>query len=43
LSPLDLYEVVDITLSGPDHPLTVKARVVWSNATWCGCRVYQYF
>ncbi|MGB6376595.1 MAG: PilZ domain-containing protein, partial [Syntrophobacteria bacterium] len=29
LSPLELHEVVDITISGPDHPITVKARVVW--------------
>jgi hypothetical protein len=31
LSPLELHEVVDITLSGPDHPETVKARVVWTS------------
>ena len=31
LSPLDLHEVVDITISGLDHPITVKARVVWSS------------
>ena len=31
LSPLDLHEVVDITISGPEHPITVKARVVWSS------------
>jgi uncharacterized protein (TIGR02266 family) len=31
LSPLELHEVVDMTLSGPDHPITVKARVVWSS------------
>ena len=31
LSPLELHEVVDITLSGPDHPVTVKARVVWTS------------
>ena len=31
LSPLELHEVVDITISGPDHPITVKARVVWSS------------
>ena len=29
LSPLELHEVVDITISGLDHPITVKARVVW--------------
>jgi len=32
LSPLELYEVVDMTFSGPDHPITVKARVVWSSS-----------
>ena len=31
LSPLELHEVVDITASGPEHPITVKARVVWSS------------
>jgi hypothetical protein len=31
LSPLELNEVVDMTISGPDHPITVKARVVWSS------------
>ena len=31
LSPLELHEVVDITISGTDHPITVKARVVWSS------------
>ena len=31
LSPLELHEVVDMTFSGPDHPITVKARVVWSS------------
>ena len=31
MSPLELHEVVDITLSGPDHPITIKARVVWSS------------
>ena len=31
LSPLELHEVVDITISDPDHPITVKARVVWSS------------
>ncbi|MDH3852489.1 MAG: PilZ domain-containing protein [Deltaproteobacteria bacterium] len=32
LSPLELHEVVDMTLSGPDHPITVKAKVVWSSS-----------
>ncbi len=32
LSPLALHEVVDMTISGPDHPITVKARVVWSSS-----------
>src|SRR5210317_1599636 len=32
LSPLELHEVVDMTISGPDHPITVKARVVWSSS-----------
>ena len=31
LSRLELHEVVDMTFSGPDHPITVKARVVWSS------------
>jgi hypothetical protein len=31
LSPLELHEVVDMTISGSDHPITVKARVVWSS------------
>ena len=31
LSPLELHEVVDIMISGTDHPITVKARVVWSS------------
>ena len=31
LSPLELHEVVDMTISGPDHPITIKARVVWSS------------
>jgi hypothetical protein len=31
LSPLELHEVVDMNISGPDQPITVKARVVWSN------------
>ena len=32
LSPLELHEVVDMTISGPDHPITVKARVVWTSS-----------
>jgi hypothetical protein len=32
LTPLELHEVVDITISGLDHPITVKARVVWSSS-----------
>jgi len=32
LSPLELHEVVDMTFSGPDHLITVKARVVWSSS-----------
>jgi uncharacterized protein (TIGR02266 family) len=32
LSPLELHEVVDMTFSGPDHPITVKARVVWTSS-----------
>jgi hypothetical protein len=32
LSLLELHEVVDMTISGPDHPITVKARVVWSRS-----------
>jgi hypothetical protein len=32
LAPLELHEVVDMTISGPDHPITVKARVVWSSS-----------
>ena len=31
LSPLELHEVVDMTISGPDQFITVKARVVWSS------------
>jgi len=31
LSPLELHEVIDMVISGPDHPITVKARVVWSS------------
>jgi len=32
LSPLELHEVVDMTLGGPDRSITVKARVVWSSS-----------
>jgi uncharacterized protein (TIGR02266 family) len=32
LSRLELDEVVDMTINGPDHPITVKARVVWSSS-----------
>jgi len=32
LSLLELHEVVNMTISGPDHPITVKARVVWSRS-----------
>ena len=32
LSPLELHEVVNMTFSGPDHPITVKAKVVWSSS-----------
>ena len=32
LSRLELHEVVDMTFSGPDHPITVKAKVVWSSS-----------
>ena len=31
LSPLELHEVIDITTSGSENPITVKARVVWSS------------
>jgi hypothetical protein len=31
LSPLELHEVVDMTISGPEHPIKVRARVVWSS------------
>jgi uncharacterized protein (TIGR02266 family) len=31
LSPLELHEVVDMSISGPGFPITVKARVVWSS------------
>ncbi len=32
LSPLELHEVVDMVISGPDHSITVKARVVWTSS-----------
>jgi hypothetical protein len=32
LSRLELHEVVDMTFSGPDHPITVKAKVVWTSS-----------
>jgi len=32
LSPLELHEVVDMTISGPDHPIGVKARVLWTSS-----------
>jgi hypothetical protein len=32
LSRLELHEVVDMTISGPDHPITVKAKVVWTSS-----------
>ena len=31
LSPFELHEVVDMTISGPDHPIEVKARVLWTS------------
>ena len=31
LSPLELHEVVDMVISGPEHSITVKARVVWTS------------
>jgi uncharacterized protein (TIGR02266 family) len=30
-SPLELHEVIDMIISGPDRRITVKARVVWSS------------
>jgi hypothetical protein len=30
LSLIELYEVFDMTVIGPDRPITTKARVVWS-------------
>ena len=32
LSRLELHEVVDMTISGPDHPIKVKAKVVWTSS-----------
>ena len=32
LSRLELHEVVYMTISGPDHPITVKAKVVWTSS-----------
>ena len=32
LSPLELHEVIDMTISGPDRSITVKAKVVWSSS-----------
>ena len=32
LSPLELHEVVYMTVGSPDHSITVKARVVWSSS-----------
>jgi hypothetical protein len=32
LSSLELNEVVDMIISGPDHPITVKAKVVWTSS-----------
>jgi hypothetical protein len=32
LSSLELHEVVDMIISGPDHPITVKAKVVWTSS-----------
>jgi hypothetical protein len=31
LSPLELHEVIDMIISGPDRRIAVKARVVWSS------------
>jgi hypothetical protein len=31
LSPLELHEVIDMIIGGPDRRITVKARVVWSS------------
>jgi hypothetical protein len=31
LSPLELHEVVDMVISGPEHSITVKARVGWTS------------
>ena len=32
LSPLELHEVVDMTISAPDFQIAVKARVVWTSS-----------
>jgi hypothetical protein len=32
LSPLELHEVVDMVISGPEHSIAVKARVVWTSS-----------
>ncbi len=32
LSPLELHEVVDMVISGLDHDITTKARVVWTRS-----------
>ena len=32
LSPLELHKVVDMVISGPQHSITVKARVVWTSS-----------
>jgi hypothetical protein len=31
LSPLELHEVIDMIISGPDRRIVVKAKVVWSS------------
>jgi hypothetical protein len=31
LSPLELHEVISMIISGPDRPITVKAKVVWTS------------
>jgi hypothetical protein len=32
LSPLELHEVIDMVISGIDHDITTKARVVWTRS-----------
>ena len=32
LSPLELHEVISMTISGPDRSITVKAKVVWTSS-----------